>query len=291
MIEQLYDAAPYIGKFQDSIFVIKIGGEILLSREQCSSLARQLHVLWQLGVHPVVVHGAGPQLDEELRSRGHTPRKVEGRRVTDREALEVAKQVFRGVANLGLVGDLARAGLPAVGLSGVDGGTLLVRRRPPVEVEGRTVDFGWVGDPVRVEPRLLRTLLSARFVPAVCSLGVDAAGEVLNVNADTVACELAVALAAAKLLFVTDRPGVLHDPADDSSIYSVLDLAQVEELVAAGTVHGGMAPKLAAATSAIRRGVERVHVIGAAEPDALLTEVFTNQGCGTMILEQKREAP
>ncbi len=288
MIKQLYDAAPYIGRFGGSTFVIKIGGEILLSPARLASLARQLKVLWQIGIHPVVVHGAGPQLDKALQQAGHESRKVEGRRVTDRLTLEVAKGTFRGNANLDLVTALTQQGLPAVGISGADAGLLILRRRPPVKIGGEEVDFGFVGDPVSVQPELLLTLTAKRFVPVVCSLGVDAKGQVLNVNGDTVACELAVALKAKKVMFVTDRPGILHDPDDPSSIYSVLDLTQVAELLGTGTIAGGMAPKVAAATSALKRGVERVHVIGADETDALLEEVFTNQGCGTMLV-LKRE--
>jgi acetylglutamate kinase len=290
MIEQLYDAAPYIGRFQDSIFVIKIGGEILLSQERLTSLARQLHVLWQIGVHPIVIHGAGPQLDAALKEQGYEARKVEGRRVTDHRVLEAAKRTFRGTVNLDLVTSFGGAGLPCVGISGVDAGLLVLRKRPPVEMNGVTVDFGLVGDPARVEPRLLRTLIGDRLVPVVCSLGIDAEGQVLNVNADTVACELAVALDAAKLLFVTDRPGVLHDVDDPSTIYSVLDLPQIDDLVSNGTIRGGMAPKISSATSALRRGVDRVHIIGADEQDSLLNEVFTNQGCGTMIVAKKRDS-
>jgi len=288
-IEKLYDAAPYIGKFQNTIFVIKVGGEVLLDGRALGDLRRQLMVLWQLGIRPVVVHGGGPQLDEALRAIGHEPRKINGRRVTDEMTMELAKREFRGAANLALVTALAQNGLPAVGLSGVDGGMLMLRRRPPVEMEGEgTVDFGLVGDPVGVKPEILLALVEKRFVPVVCSLGADGFGEILNVNADTVAAELAVALGASKLIFVTDRPGILHDANDDHSIYSVLDRDDAERLTREGVIKGGMQPKVAAALSALGRGVKQVHILGMAEPNALLEETFTNQGCGTMMV-LKRE--
>jgi acetylglutamate kinase len=289
-IEKLYDAAPYIGKFQNTVFVIKVGGEVLLDRRALTDLRRQLTVLWQLGIRPVVVHGGGPQLDEALRAVGHEPRKVAGRRVTDEMTMELAKREFRGAANLALVSVLATEGLPAVGLSGVDGSLLSLRRRPPVEVEGEgTVDFGLVGDPVGVKPDVLLALVEKRFVPVVCSLGADADGTILNVNADTVAAELAVALGASKLIYVTDRPGILHDPKDDASIYSVLDKDDAERLVREGVIQGGMQPKVSAALSALGRGVRQVHIVGMHEPNALLEETFTNQGCGTMILLKREQ--
>ncbi len=283
-IDKLFDAAPYIGKFQGTVFVVKVGGEILLDGRALISLRRQLFVLWQLGIHPVLVHGGGPQLDDALKTLGHQPRKVAGRRVTDEMTMDLAKREFRGAANLGLVAALIQSGIPAVGLSGVDGGTLLLRRRPPVDVDGETVDFGFVGDPIGVKPELLKALVASRFVPVVCSLGIDGAGQVLNVNADTVASEIAVACKASKLIFVTDRPGVLHDQKDDTSVYSVLTAADAERLTREGVIGGGMLPKITAGLAALKRGVPQVHVVGAREQNALLEETFTNQGCGTMLV-------
>jgi len=287
MINKLYEAAPSINKFQNTVFVIKLGGEVLASSSRIEGLARQLLVLWQIGIRPVVVHGAGPQLDAALKEAGHEPRKVAGRRVTDEQTLELAKRTFRGSANLDLTVALTRAGIPAVGLSGADAGMLALKRRAPVQIDGEMVDFGFVGDPVNVNPALLRTLIDARFVPVICSLGADDKGQVLNVNADTVACELAAGLQAEKLMFVTDKPGVLHDVNDPASIYSVLDIADVDRLANEGVIQGGMMPKLTAGVSALKRGVRRVHIVGIGEANALLEETFTNQGCGTMLVQDR----
>jgi acetylglutamate kinase len=287
-IERLYDAAPYIGKFAGTVFIVKIGGEILLDQRALDSLGKQLTVLWQLGIHPVIVHGAGPQLDKAIKDAGHEPKKIAGRRVTDERTLELAKREFRGASNIDLVAALARHGLPAVGLSGVDGGLLMLKRRPMVQVNGEFVDFGLVGDPVGVKPGVLLTMIKGGFLPVVCSLGADANQTVLNVNADTVAAELGVGLGASKLIFVTDKPGILHHEKDETSVYSVLDAADCRRLMAEGVIAGGMAPKVEASLSALERGVKQVHIVGAHEENALLEETFTNQGCGTMIL-LKRE--
>lgn len=290
MITQLHSAAPYIAQFQGTVFVVKIGGEVLQNDKQLASLCRQIRVLAQIGINPVVVHGAGPQLDAALAECGHAPVKIDGRRVTDARTLELAVRTFRGTANLALVSALNAHDIDAAGISGVDGRTLVLRRRPPVERDGKTVDFGLVGDPVSMNPDLLETLIDSGYVPAVCSLGADPAGQVLNINADTAACEIAVGLHAEKLIFVTDKPGVLHDSKDDSSIYSVLDTADVERLTKEGVISGGMLPKISAGMAALRRGVKRVHILGASEPDALLEETFTNQGCGTMLTLEREKA-
>ena len=180
--------------------------------------------------------------------------------------------------------------MPAVGLSGADAGILLVRRRPPVEVEGQAVDYGMVGDPVSTRVDVLRALLEKDYVPVVCPLGIDSEGRILNVNADTVAMELAVGLSAAKLFFVTDKPGILHDPNDPASVYSTLSIADIRRLIGDKVISGGMLPKANAGVAALQRGVQRVHIVGASEPDALLDETFTNQGCGTMLVSEHERA-
>ncbi|NUQ34290.1 MAG: acetylglutamate kinase [Planctomycetaceae bacterium] len=203
--------------------------------------------------------------------------------MTDENVLRLAVQTFRGTANLALVSALVKQRVPAVGLSGIDGSTLTLRKRPPVDVGGKMVDFGFVGDAVNVNADLILSLIEADYVPALCSLGADMDGQVLNINADTMACELAVGLNAEKLIFITDKPGILHDQKDESSIYSVLDAKDIERLKSEGVISGGMLPKVTAALGALKRGVSRVHILGADEDDALLEETFTNQGCGTMI--------
>jgi acetylglutamate kinase len=220
---------------------------------------------------------------------------VAGRRVTDDEALQVVTMVYRGLLNTELVSALHRHGVQATGLSGVDGDLLTAHRRPPVQVvddEGvtREVDYGHVGDIEKVDPRILKTLMDARFVPVVSSLAGDAEGNVYNVNADTVAESIAVATQAQKLIFLTGAPGVLRDRNDPSTLVTFADPDDLTELMASGALAGGMRPKVEACIRAATSGVERTHIIDGRVPDALLLEVFTGSGCGTMIVGRKEKA-
>jgi acetylglutamate kinase len=220
---------------------------------------------------------------------------VAGRRVTDDTALEVATMVYRGLLNTELVSALHRAGVQATGLSGVDAELLTAHRRAPVMVrddEGleRMVDYGHVGDIDAVDPRVLHTLMEARFVPVVSSLAGDREGNVYNVNADTVAESIAIALRAQKLMFLTGAPGVLRDRNDPSTLVAFADPDELAELMASGALAGGMRPKVESCIRAATSGVERTHILDGRVPDALLLEVFTGSGCGTMIVGRKEKA-
>ena len=220
---------------------------------------------------------------------------VAGRRVTDDAALEVAKMVYAGQLNTDLLAALRAHKVQAVGLSGVDADLLVAHRRPPVSVvddDGRSVevDYGNVGDIERVDPRILLTLMDARFVPVVASLAGDDDGAVYNVNADTVAESIAVALRAQKLIFLTGAPGVLRDRNDPSTLVTFADPDDLAGLMASGALSGGMRPKVEACIRAATSGVERTHIINGRAPDALLLEVFTGAGCGTMIVGRKEKA-
>ena len=220
---------------------------------------------------------------------------VAGRRVTDDAALEVAKLVYAGQLNVDLLAALRAHRVQAVGLSGVDADLITAHRRPPVQVvddAGKTVkvDYGHVGDVDRVDPRILATLVEARFVPVVASLAGGDDGEVFNVNADTVAESLAVAMRAQKLIFLTGAPGVLRDRNDPSTLVTFADPDDLAGLMASGVLSGGMRPKVEACIRAATGGVERTHIIDGRAPDALLLEVFTGAGCGTMIVGRKEKA-
>lgn len=220
---------------------------------------------------------------------------VAGRRVTDDAALEVAKMVYAGQLNVDLLAALREHKVQAVGLSGIDADLLTAHRRPPVSVvddDGRTVqvDYGHVGDIDRVDPRVLVTLMEARFMPVVASLAGDEDGGVYNVNADTVAESLAVALRAQKLIFLTGAPGVLRDRNDPTTLVTFADPDDLAGLMASGALAGGMRPKVEACIRAATSGVERTHIIDGRAPDALLLEVFTGAGCGTMIVARKEKA-
>ena len=230
-----------------------------------------------------------------LRRLGAEPVMVAGRRVTDDTALEVAKMVYPGLLSTELLSALRRHQVQAVGISGVDADLLTAHRRPPQPVTSgdgttRTVDYGHVGDIDEVDPRILQTLLLARFVPVVASLAGDGEGNVYNVNADTVAESLAIALKAMKLLYLTGAPGVLRDRNDPSSLVAFADPDDLAELVKSGAIEGGMRPKVEACMRAATNGVERTHIIDGRLHDSLLLEVFTGTGAGTMIVGRKEKA-
>lgn len=285
-------ALPYVRLFKGKTFVVKIGGAACSDRALLQDLAEQLSVVRELGVHVVLVHGGGPQTSELSRKLGIEPRMIEGRRVTDAGALEVAVLTMNGAVNTNVLAAARAAGLMAVGVSGLDGGLVKARRRAPrsVMIDGtpQMVDFGHVGDVESVDPTLLKSLLAAGYLPVVSPLSADEQGNVLNINADTVAASLARALCAEKLVFVTDVAGILEDKSDPSSLISCTDLRGLEELVESGSIASGMLPKTSAIRMALDHGVPRVHVIGS-RGASLLTEIFTNEGSGTLIVRDRRE--
>jgi len=294
-IAGLKGALRYVRAYRDHVFVVKLGGDVLSDAHNLDMVAGQLALLSSLSIRIVVVHGGGPQASALARRLGQEPQMVAGRRVTDDGALEVAKMVYRGLLNTDLVAALRRHGVQAAGVSGVDGDLLTAHRRLPIRVmddagESRVVDYGHVGDIDKVDPRVLLTLLDARFVPVVSSLAGDNEGNVYNVNADTVAESLAIALKAQKLIFLTGAPGVLRDRTDPSTLVTFADPDDLAGLMASGALAGGMKPKVEACIRAATGGVERTHIIDGRVPDSLLYEVFTGAGFGTMIVGRKEKA-
>ncbi len=294
-IAGLKGALRYVRAYRDQVFVVKLGGDVLKDAEVLDQVAAQIALLSSLSIRLVVVHGGGPQATALSRRLGQEPTIVAGRRVTDDSALEVAKMVYAGTLNTDLVSALRKHRVQAVGLTGVDADLITAHRRPPVSLvddEGRTreVDFGHVGDVDRVDPRILITLGESRFVPVVASLAGDDEGNVYNVNADTVAEALAVAVRAQKLIFLTGAPGVLRDRHDPATLVTFADPDDLAGLMASGALAGGMRPKVEACIRAATGGVERTHIIDGRAPDALLLEVFTGSGCGTMIVGRKEKA-
>lgn len=294
-IPGLKGALRYVRAYRDHVFVVKLGGDVLSDQHRLDQAAEQLALLASLSIRVVVVHGGGPQASALSRRLGIEPQMVAGRRITDDAALEVTKMVYRGLLNTELVSALRSHGVQAAGVSGVDGDLITAHRRLPLRVvddEGveRTVDYGHVGDIDKVDPRLLTTMLDARFVPVVSSLAGDADGNVYNVNADTVAEAIAVAVGAQKLIFMTGAPGVLRNREDPSTLVTFADPDDLAELMNSGALAGGMKPKVQACVRAATGGVERTHIIDGRAPDALLLEVFTGAGCGTMIVGRKEKA-
>jgi acetylglutamate kinase len=290
-LKSLRTAIPYIRAYKGRTFVVKIGGALCRPGSVLNNIVDQLALLYQLGIKLVVVHGGGPQADELTETLGFERKVVGGRRVTDDTALDTVKMAFAGTVNTDFLAACRRAHLTAVGVSGIDGQLITARRRPPVKVtdpetqQERMIDYGHVGDIESVSIGVVRHMLDGGVVPVICSLAADRDGNVLNVNADTIAARMAVELKAAKYFLVTNVDGVLRNVGDSSTLYSFLKLGELRELIDSGVVSGGMLPKISACVDAIRGGVQRVHIINGNATDALLGEVFTNEGCGTLIVD------
>lgn len=288
VVSALKHAAPYIRLYKKKIFVLKAGGEVFTSDEATRHLLEQVALLHQVGIRVVLVHGGGPQSTELARALGVPTQMVGGRRVTDRQTLDVSTMVLNGTVNTRILAACRDLHLPAVGISGVDAGLIKAHKRPPVQVEGHAggpVDFGFVGDIDSVDTDVVRAQLENGMVPIVSPLSADENGTVLNINADTVAAALATSLRASKLILTMGAPGILEDRHDPSSLVSYLDLEDLQELRANGSLAEGMLPKARAIEAAIKGGVPRVHLISYKIPDSLLLEIFTNEGTGTLVVE------
>lgn len=293
---QLLDAIPYLRAYAGQTFVVKVGGELMVEPAHLDGVARDLAVLHRLGIETVLVHGGGPQLDAALEHLGEPVQRVAGRRVTSERTLQVAIREWRGACSTTWVSALARQGERAVGLCGADGGLIRANRRPSAVVtddEGERVpvDFGLVGDVSDVQVDVLHGVFAVPAIPVVSPLAMGADGQILNVNADTVAAEVAVALGAAKLVLLTRAPGILRDVEDPHSVMHWTDLAELAQLEHTGALSGGMRPKAAAIRRALLGGVPRVHVVDGRRAGALLEEVFTTEGSGTLVVPQADEAP
>jgi acetylglutamate kinase len=271
--------------YKGKVFVIKAGGAVFSDPVGTHSLIQQIGILHNLGIKVVLVHGGGPQLDQMQRSLGIEPRMVKGRRVTDAKTIDVTTMVLNGLLNTRILAICRQLGVDAIGVSGVDAGLIRARRRPPVDVDGESVDYGFVGDVIAVDPSVITRQLEAGLMPVVSPLSADDDGCVLNINADTIAARLGAALGAEKLILCTGAPGILEDLKDPSTLVSYTDLEGLRRLERAGSLADGMLPKANAIESAIRGGVRRVHVISYKAADSVLAEVFTNEGTGTLIVE------
>ena len=289
-LDLLREALPYIQRFKGQTFVVKLSGKVTEHRENLTSLAEELALLHQVGIRICVVHGGGKQLTELASKLGVEQTIIEGRRVTDDATLEMAKMIFAGKINTDILAALRQRGIEAVGLSGVDGNIVHATKRPPKEILNRQtgvrdkVDFGYVGDVVQINSRLLTVLLDHGYLPVISSLGADDDGIVFNINADTIAAEIAVQLQAEKLILLSDVDGIYLKADDAATKLSRLSAVEADELIASGAATGGMIPKLQSITTLLRRGVHSAHIISGTNRNALLSEVFTDKGTGTMIV-------
>jgi acetylglutamate kinase len=284
-IRALRSAAPYIRMYKGKVFVIKASGGVFGDTASTRGLIEQVAILHQVGIRVVLVHGGGPQLTQVQESLGLTPRMVAGRRVTDAKSMEVTSMVLNGLVNTQILGICRELDISAVGVSGVDAGLVRAHKRPPVSVDGQMVDYGFVGDIDVIDVKVLQQLLDDGLMPVVSPVSADDNGTLLNINADTVAAGIGAGLKAEKLMLCTGAPGILESVDDPRSIVSYTDLAGLARLKAQGSLRDGMLPKAKAIEDALRGGVRRVHVTSYKSPDSLLAEVFTNEGTGTLIVE------
>lgn len=286
-ITTLRQALPYIQRFKGTTFVIKFGGEAIDEPAVLERLIEDVALLHLVGIRVVIVHGGGKQTTETAAALGIETKFVGGRRVTDEKTIDVLKMVLAGKLNVELLSMLKRKGVRAMSVSGVAAGVIEARRRPPRKVTGsgdEEVDFGQVGDIVRVDTDLIRLLLDNNYVPVLSPLGSDEEGNVLNINADVVASRLAAELQSEKLLLMTGAPGVMEDIKDPTTVISRLTIAEAREAIGSGFIQGGMIPKIEEAIKALEAGCGRVHILSAIEAHQILLEIFTKSGCGTMLV-------
>ncbi|MBZ0120921.1 MAG: acetylglutamate kinase [Sandaracinaceae bacterium] len=278
----LHEALPYIRRFHGRTFVVKYGGHAMIDPELRDSFARDIVLMRYVGLNPIVVHGGGPQIDELLATMGVVSERIEGLRVTDDRTMEVVEMVLAGKTNQEIVSLVCRHGGRAVGLSGKDDGFLLAEKVAQMRTKsGKLVDPGRVGTIRKVRTQVVQTLVAGGFIPVIAPIAVDEHGESLNVNADTVAGAVAAALEAEKLLLMTDIHGVRGR---DGKVASSLSAPEIEELIEAGVIEGGMIPKVRCALDALATGVRKVHILDGRVRHACLLEIFTDKGVGTEIV-------
>ena len=284
----LIEALPYIRKFAGKTFVIKYGGQAMVSDELKNSVAQDIVLLKFIGINPIVVHGGGKEITALMEKTGKKARFVNGLRITDKDTMEIAEMVLVGKVNKEIVTLLNRHGGKAVGLSGKDSNLLVCRKRPALQVmvDGReqSVDLGYVGDVVEVSPEVIQTLSRNGYIPVISSIGVSPEGEGLNINADHVAGEVAAAVGAEKLIILTDVEGILSDPADQGSLISSLSRQKAREMIISGRISEGMIPKVEACIHALNNNVSRTHIIDGRLSHSMLLEIFTDKGIGTMVV-------
>ena len=271
----LIEALPYIRRFTGRTVVVKFGGNAMVSPELSHGFAADIVLMWSVGIRPVVVHGGGPQINEMLNRLGKVPEFRQGLRVTDAETLDIARMVLVGRVNRDVVGAINVHGPLAVGVSGEDARLLVASARSP--------ELGFVGDVEAVDPTIVQRLLAEDLVPVVATIGSDEASQPYNINADAAAAALAEALRAEKLVYLTDVEGIRADPADPSTLLPTVTVEQLDQLIASGAVTTGMVPKASGCVRAVKGGVGHAHVLDGRLDHALLLEIFTTAGVGTMV--------
>lgn len=280
--EILAEALPYIRRFHGKTIVVKFGGNAMIDERLKQSFAHDVVLLKLVGINIVVIHGGGPQIENLLTRIGKKGEFIQGMRVTDAETMEIVEMVLGGQVNKDVVNLINQAGGKAVGLTGKDAAFIRAKKLmlPNKDNPQEAIDLGMVGDITAIDPALIAHLQAAAFIPVIASIGVGEQGETYNINADVIAGKIAEALGAEKLILLTNTPGVLDK---EGRLITGVTPAQIDAMVADGTLSGGMLPKISSALEAAQNGVKRVHIIDGRVEHALLLEIFTNQGIGTLI--------
>ncbi|WP_026471032.1 acetylglutamate kinase [Alkanindiges illinoisensis] len=287
----LTEALPYIQRFADKIIVVKYGGNAMTDPELESSFARDIVLLKTVGLHPVVVHGGGPQVDNLLKQLGRESDRIDGMRVTDASTMEIVEMVLGGSVNKSIVNLINRHGGRAIGLTGTDGNLLRARKllldKKTDDGQVKQIDLGLVGEVVGVKTDVLNLFIESDFIPVIAPLGVDEEGNTYNINADLVAGKVAEALKAEKLVLLTNISGVMDA---NKKVMTGLSTQEVDHLIEIGVIYGGMIPKVSCALDAVKGGVVSAHIVDGRVPHVTLLEVFTDEGIGTLISNRLRKS-
>ncbi len=281
--EILIEALPYIQELHGEYIVIKYGGHAMLDEELKHHTLRDTILLKYIGAKPIIVHGGGPEITKAMEKLGKKPIFIEGLRVTDRETLDIVQMVLVGKINIDLVSKANQMGAKAVGLSGKDARLIVAEKKKPVKVKDTEVDLGYVGEIKEVNTDIIEILTENGYIPIISPIGFSNEGIGYNLNADTVAGYIAGSLKAKKLIILTDVPGVLRDLNDEKSLIKEMKKEEIDELIEKNIVKGSMIPKLLACKKALEMGVEKAHIIDGRVKHAILLELFTDEGIGTMI--------
>jgi acetylglutamate kinase len=278
--EILVEALPYIKEFSGKRVVIKYGGAAMQDCALKQKVMQDIVLMKFVGMHPIVVHGGGPDINDMLKRLDIKSSFVDGLRVTDQDTMEVVEMVLGGKVNKEIVTGLNASGGKAIGISGKDGGLMEARA---IDETGK---MGFVGEVCRVNPQIIETMIENGYIPVIAPIGIDNLQQSYNINADLAAAAIAVAMKADKLVLLTDVPGLLRDAKDSESLISVLKVSEVSDYVANGTISGGMIPKVKCCVEAVTGGVGRTHIIDGRVPHSILLEIFTDEGVGTMVIDK-----
>ncbi|HZK42928.1 MAG TPA: acetylglutamate kinase [Syntrophomonadaceae bacterium] len=278
--EILVEALPYIKQFYGKRVVIKYGGAAMQDCDLKDKVMQDIVLMKYVGMHPIVVHGGGPEINKLLERLDIESKFIDGLRVTDHETMEVVEMVLGGKVNKEIVVGLESSGGKAIGLSGKDGGLI------KAELVDSTGKMGFTGKVKSINPEIIETVIENGYIPVIAPIGIDEDRQSYNINADLVAASIAVAVKADKLVLLTDVPGLLADAKDSNSLLSVLKVSEVDSYTKNGTIAGGMVPKVQCCVESVTGGVGRTHIIDGRVPHSILLEIFTNEGIGTMVINE-----